>query len=360
MVGSPTKEWFEQRTFWQISRELAGGTFIDWSINYLLDIKNHTVASDIRFRNLSVPPTLSQTQPITIEPDLWQRYFLYNAATDTNAVKAAIPENPLLHNGLAHGHKKNHPTSIGDALWQSYFLYNNNPTEFNTLYMSIAANDENLDELINFFQANPTIPHVILEAESWTEPFFHLRKLQSIQTKNELASPELSSINFPFEVNLAQPTYLLREQIAIEYASRRKRIKYCYNQNQITDNLKLSFKMSLSDIFENLDCVLLELSKKYKILNFNPVKFEAWRAIYKHWQETNSDIQWFKHLPTVINSIINKQDQLTLVSDLTPLQEMLIESELMLAGWSIKNYNLDKFPSDLRSLELEPLLHSIN
>jgi len=357
MIRSPTKEWFEQQTFWQISRESAGGTFVDWSINYLLGIKEHTVASDLNLRKLAIPTTLSQTQPIQIETDLWQRYFLYNASTDAGAKKVAVPTTPILQNGSAHGHKKNHPICLGDAIWQSYFLYNNDPIEFNTFYMCIKANDDNLDELINFFQTNTSIPHVIFESESWVESFFHARKLQIAQ---DHAKNELTEIKYPFAIDLNQPTYLLREKIAIEYASKRRAIVHCYDQERIVDNLKSSFKMSATDIFENLDCALIELSKKYKILNFNADRFEAWKKIYQQWQELNSDIKWFKNLSNVVNGIINKQDQLLSDTVLTPLQEMIIESELMLAGWSIKNYNLNKFPTDLRSLELEPLIHCIN
>ena len=41
------KEWFEKQTFWQISLGFCGSTFVDWSINYLLDNQEHTAFTNM-------------------------------------------------------------------------------------------------------------------------------------------------------------------------------------------------------------------------------------------------------------------------------------------------------------------------
>ena len=184
------------------------------------------------------------------------------------------------------------------------------------------------------------------------------RFLQVEYNNKDFNNLKLSEIKFPFTTDLTQPEYVVREQLALSSASWHNRFhKRCDIQNLVAGNLSSSLTVSVSDIFENLDSVIVELSKKYKTLNFNFTKFDAWKEIYSQWQTNNPDIEWFKNLPTLVNSIINKEDQKSTIK--TPLEEMFVETELMIANWSIKNHNLNRFPTDLSSLELEPLIHTI-
>lgn len=337
MITLPPKEWFEKQTFWQVSLGYTGSTFVDWSINYLLNIKEHTVfSSDLAFSTV------------------------------------AIPQNPILDTGNAHSHQKNHPKTVSEMLWQSHCFYKNNPNEFNTFYSTfpnwylVPADDSHTkyqnivaDSMVQFFQTNPTIPHIVVDPEPWAPAFICWRYMQTQYNNKDFNNLNLTEIKFPFTIDPTHLNYNIREQLALSNAAWHNRFrKHCAIQNKIANTLDTSLKISITDIFENLDRVLIEISKKYKTLNFNSNKFKAWKEIYSQWQASNPDISWFKNLPIVINKIINKEDQITTIK--TPLEEMVIETELMLFGWSIKNYNLNKFPNDLRSLEIEPLIHSIS
>ena len=336
MITLPPKEWFEQQTFWQVSLGYTGSTFVDWSINYLLDVKEHTVfSSDLAFNT------------------------------------AAVPQNPIMDTGTAHMHKKNHPKTVSEMLWQSHCFYKNNPNEFNTFYSTLplwflVPEDEShykyqdvvANSIIDFFQTNPTVPHLIVDTEKWAPAFMCCRYMQTRYNNKDFNTLKLSEIKFPFSTDFDQPNYIVREQLALSNATWHNRFRRrCDIQNTISDALNTSLKISITDIFEKLDSVLIEISKKYKVINFNSSKFDVWKDIYQQWQASNPDVQWFKNLPTLINGIITKEDQVLTVN--TPLEEMIVETELMLAGWSIKNYDLNKFPSDLRSLKLEPLIHLI-
>lgn len=333
MIDLPPKEWFEKQTFWQLSLGFCGSTFVDWSINYLLDIQEHTA------------------------------FF-----SDIGCGPAIIPQNPILNTGSAHGHLKNHPYTIGDIIWQAQCVYSNNPDEFNTFFHTLPLwfltpdnakyEDAVTNSIVSFFQKNSTIPHLVINPEPWAPALLLWRFLQVEYNNKNFNNLTLSEIKFPFTTDLAQPEYVVREQLALSNAAWHNRFrKRCAMQNRVADNLSSSLTVSISDIFENLDSVLVELSKKYKTLNFNFTKFDAWKEIYSQWQTSNPDIEWFRNLPILVNGIINKEDQQSTIK--TPLEEMFVETELILANWSIKNYNLNRFPTDLRSLELEPLIHTI-
>ena len=336
MITVPPKEWFEKQTFWQVSLGYTGSTFVDWSINYLMDIGEHTVfSSDLAFSTV------------------------------------AVPQNPIMDTGTAHLHQKNHPNTIGEMLWQSQCFYKNNPNEFNTFYSTLPIwflvpqddshskyQDIVVDSVIDFFQTNSTIPHVVIDPEPWAPAFMCWRYMQTRHNNKDFNNLKLSEIKFPFVTDLDQPDYVVREQLALSNAAWHTRFRRrCAIQNKIATALDTSLKISIADIFENLDSVLIEISKKYQVINFNSNKFDAWREIYSQWQTSNPGIEWFKKLPVVVDGIINKTDQTSTVD--TPLEEMIVETELMLSGWSIKNYNLNKFPDNLKSLELEPIIHSI-
>jgi len=338
MITLPPKEWFEKQTFCQVSLGYTGGTFVDWSINYLMDISEHTVfASDLAFSTV------------------------------------AVPQNPILDTGTAHMHNKNHPHTVGEMLWQSHCFYKNNPKEFNTFFYStmpirLVAPERDAhstyqdivsNSIIDFFQTNSTIPHIVVDPEPWVPAFMCWRYMQTLHNNKNFNNLKLSEIKFPFSTDLNQPDYVVREHLALSNVPWHTKFrKRCAIQNTIADALNTSLKISITDIFDNLDAVLIEISKKYKVINFNANKFGAWREIYSQWQAINPGIEWFKNLPAVVNGIINKEDQVSTIN--TPLEEMIVETELMLSNWSIKNYNLNKFPDNLTMLEVEPLIHSVS
>ena len=116
--------------------------------------------------------------------------------------------------------------------------------------------------------------------------------------------------------------------------------------------------VSLGDIQDNLDQVLLELSSRYPVIAFDSNRLAAWKDIYDEWRRSDDPLKWFTQLPGLVDDIIaGKPD---LVYDCDEMQELLIESALMLKGYSIKSYGLSRLPKNLSLLELEPLIHNIN
>ena len=91
--------WLRTHSFQQLSAGQYGGTFVDWSINYLCNVDKHTVVE-------------------------------FNGYDDF-----PIPSNPIASTGSAHRHIRNHSGNPGEILWQWHFLNTHYPKNLHTFYL---------------------------------------------------------------------------------------------------------------------------------------------------------------------------------------------------------------------------------
>jgi hypothetical protein len=321
------------KTFWQISLGFTGGTFVDWSINYLMGIKKHTVIGN-NFVNHS-----------------------------------DIPDNPIDSKKFAHRHDKNHPQSPGEVLWSSVLLEKLRPNEFHTFYYvrpnSLIGNRDLWEPVLstvyqNFLQnmfADGTVPHFLFVPEPKCEWAYLIRYLRFKHDIKQYRDFEQSD-NVP-KHDPSQPAWLLRELRALNMIDIKHRIDVNFKEQlYIQQCLPNSMTVSFDDIQDNLDQVLLELSSRYPVVAFDLDRMAVWKDIYNEWRRPNDSLKWFNQLPDLVDDIIAGRPNL--VYDCDEMQELLIESALMLKGYSIKSHGLLKFPKNLSLLDLEPLIHKIN
>jgi hypothetical protein len=332
MLTQLDRSWLENNTFFQISSGMYFSTFIDWSINYLQGIESHVV--------------------VDIE----------------NYQIAKIPSNPVTGDGTAHRHLKNWSDNIGRTFWQYHFSKKFRPNDFHSFYLQPPPAWKYLKsdpvDIINFteylieysqavieiFKKNQTIPHIVVYPDFRPDSWEWLRRnkvtpeiFQSLESscKNETTTKEL-----------------IRELTALStihyYISQDQTVR-C--QHLIRQSLPNSLAFDLTSIMYDLENVLKQIQDRYTTIKFDNSKWDHWRTVYKIWQEHNVDeFEWGKSVPGAIDKIIKKQT--CIVGDLTDSQEVAIETELLIRGYSIKNADLKKFPNDLSRLTLEPSIHS--
>lgn len=326
-------DWMRTKTFWQISLGFNGGTFVDWSINYLMGIKKHVVVGNR-----------------TID------YF-------------DIPDSPIDNMQFAHKHITNHPQNPGKILWGSVCCQQTAPNDFHTFYyarpMALTRSREmyqpNINKVYQDFIANifsdDIIPHLLFVPEAnceWAYLLRYLRFKHNIKQYRDFEQAVDLSVG-----NLSQPAWESREVRAIAMAETKRKIDIGFTEQIcLQQRLPNSITVSFGDIQDNLDKVLAELSSRYPVMVFDTERMAAWRDIYHEWRIPNASLKWFNQLPGLVDDIVaGKSD---LVYDCDEIQELMIESALMLRGYSIKSYGLLRFPKNLSLLELEPLIHNIN
>jgi hypothetical protein len=335
MLSQIDKVWLEKNTFWQASAGMYFGTFIDWSINYLQGIESHVV----------------------LDVDGYQT--------------AKVPSSPICSNGTAHLHLKNHSGNFGEIVWQHHFLKKFYPNYFHSFYLSAPKPwknkklNSNID-VINFteylidysqtvieiFKTNQTIPHIVVYPDFDSLSWEWLRR--STVTDNiktlDLIAPEHNIKTVAKE--------LIREQMAlsnVHYYISQDQISQC--QHLIRQALPDSLSFDLTSIVYDLENVLKKIQTRYPTIKFDNSKWGHWQTVYKAWQEQNVHMfEWGKNVSGLIDKIIKKQS--CVVGNLTDFQEVAIETELLIKGYSIKNTNLKKFPTDLSLLELQNSIHN--
>lgn len=334
MINFPPPEWWKNKTFHQLSLGCAGGTFVDWSINFLLGKTTNNVV------------------------------HLHGCNF------AEIPQNPLIKfNGTAHQHPKNHPSNVGTIIWQGHMLHLMSPNAINTFYFCLTADlfgnkfcdhnylylEKNLDATSTFFLTHDYIPRMIVYPDfSTAAPYLHNRWLRIIR-----GIPDINGFhneNSPYQIKNNGEIWNLRELLSISIAKDHNKWRHiCDAQNELQNRLKNNMAVPLSSIFTNLDDVLKEAGERFEILQFNWEKFAAWLEIYQQWKNNNSEFTWFFNLDKLVNAIIKERN--IPVGKIDTLQECALEAELMLNGWSIKNYGLKRFPSQSTDIKIEPLIH---
>jgi hypothetical protein len=334
MINLPPIKWWEKHTFWQLGLSATGGTFLDWSINFLS----------------------GKSQNITIAEHQHQ--------------KSQIPENPIDRtNNNSHEHQRNHPANIGEIVWNASALYSIAPLDLHTFYFyhhSSSISDPayletSFRDVGDFFSRNSSIPHLTIYSDfKNAASFLYYRWLKSVKQVRTI--DDLIRLDQPLvETGILDLEFFnKRELMALDLIQKtRGRQQLLDHQNRLAHDLSMSgLSIPLSSVFLDLDRVLVEMPKKFNNLIFYREKFDAWLDIYKEWQSINSEIHWFLKLPNLINDIVDKNE-----NDISGMDEIMsccLESELMTHGWSVKNQGLIKYPDSAARIEIEPCLHDIN
>jgi len=332
--------WLRTHSFSQLSAGQYGGTFVDWSINYLCNVNKHVVVESQGF------------------------------------VEANVPADPITTSGSAHQHVKNHCGNPGEIFWQWHFLHTRYPKDLHTFYnympnpwagnfakdpVDIIQFTEYMDLysqfVIDLFSRHPEIPHVVVYPDFDTATWVWLRRYRTTRGIKTLDDFNQQNNLAPFFVDTTLPREDVREQAAlasVHYHLIEQKISQ--NQLKLKESLPNCYAVSITELFDNLESVLRKIQARNPSLNFDNRKWDTWRTIYSQWRQKNiADIDWCKNLNGVIDKIIN---QVSCPTDkLSDLQELAIETELMIKGYSIKNFGLKTFPDDLSQLQLEPLIH---
>ena len=335
--------WLQNHSFCQLTADQFGATFVDWSINYLCDIKQHTV----------IRPHGYWEQP--------------------------IPMSPLINTtGSAHVHEKNQSSNIGEIYWNLHLLYKGRANNFHTYCMylneknwfpSFQLNppdfqmfeeyqDSYINDMIQLFSNCPGIPHIVVYPDFDSDSWALVRRLKTVRKiKNFI---DFTKENWPDGpvIDFSAAIENIREQLVLELLP--QHISHAYlvkKQLQIKDLLPGSLAVSLTAVFTDLETVLKDIQIKYPALRFDNNQWSSWRKIYHEWRNLNApDIIWFSNLDHVVHKIICQTS--CEMHNLTDMQELAIEMELLLKGYSIKNFSLAKFPNDLSQLQLEPSQHA--
>lgn len=327
----PPVDWYRDHTFWQIGLAAAGGTFMDWSINYLLGIDQHTVIYD-------------HTHEI-----------------------AVVPKNPLQSGKTtAHAHIKNHPKDAGEMILQSWTLHRWEPNSTHTFYCynhTLNLDDSkylmaNFESSKNFFQTIMGSPQAIVHGDFDTASMFlHYRYLTARQGCHDLVKVSNHDPVLAEQLqDIVQP-WAKREMTALYFwQCSLVRQKLLDRQQYLTDQLSPhAVCVPLSYAFERLDSVLLEIKQRFNNLNWKEEKFASWHEIYRTWKKHNAQIDWFKKMPLWIDAIVNgKRLFLPAMDDIA---QCCLEAELMKSNWSIKNEGLVHLPRWTDEIGLEPLRH---
>jgi hypothetical protein len=332
--------WLHTHSFQQLSAGQYGGTFVDWSINYLCNVDKHAV----------------------VESNWYNEY--------------AVPVDPIATTGSAHEHDKNTSGNAGEIVWQWHFLNTHYPKNLHTFYLhtpnpwnckftksplDMVQSTEYLDHylqfVINFFSQNPDIPHIVVYPDFDTASWVWLRRYRTTFSINTFDDFGKQNILAPFTGDTTLPREDIREHLAlcsVPYHLIEQKISH--TQLKLKESLPNCHAVSITEIFNDLENVLRKIQARNPSLNFDNRKWKTWRTIYLQWRQKNiAELDWCKNLNSVVDKIIN---QVCCPTDkLSDLQELAIETELLIRGYSIKNFGLKSFPNDLSLLELEPLIH---
>ncbi len=329
----PKIEWWQKNTLWQLGLSGAGGTFVDWSINYIAG-KSHNVVID----------------------DCYQHRHQ----------KSIISDDPCdIDFQNAHKHIKNHPANIGNMIWPCWLLHKLYPEDLHTFYLchnGLSTRDpvyldKSFQIIQEFFIKNPNIPYFSIYTDFDSNLFLYYRYLRAQKKIKSLDA----LIKFESELTAYADleVWRQREFTALYLVGKKYRRQHLIDmQNKLSRDLSHhGMTVPLSDIFLNLDKVLLQLFKRFNHLPFNQEKFTAWRTIYKKWQQLNTEIHWFLSLPKYIDSIINGFSM-----HLPPINDMMqccLEAELMMRGWMIKNEGMVVLPNNTNQIEIEDCVHTL-
>ena len=331
MIRLPAKSWYQNNTIWQIGLAAAGGTFVDWTINYLLDISHRVVIFD------------------------------YNHQV------AEVPKNPCLKNN-AHKHCKNHPKDIGEMLWHSKLLHDIAPNQthsFYTYHHTQSLNDQlylknNFQAMAEFFSYIAPCPQIIVYDDfALADLFLVYRYLVSrlgLTNLDDVVNQDPSLAEHMKDVCLP---WIKRELLAIEFHRRRQHQRVLLDQQQnLTDCLaECVLPIGISQIFTDLDKLLPLMFSRFNTLPWRRDKVTHWLEIYRQWQVSNSQIEWFQQMPNWVEDIIAERE--VTLSAMDEIAQCCLEAELMRQGRSICNHGMIQLPTGPTVLRTEPLIHDL-
>lgn len=332
--------WLQTNSFQQLSAGQYGGTFVDWSINYLCNVDRHAVV-ELKWHN-----------------------------------EIDIPADPIAVTGSAHEHDKNTSGNAGHIVWQWHFLHTHYPKELHTFYLhtpnpwdckfvkspldmvqSTEYVDHYLQFAIDFFSQHSDIPHIVVYPDFDTASWVWLRRYRTTCSIKTFDDFDKQNIQAPFTVDTTLPKEDIREHLAlcsVPYHLIEQKISH--TQLKLKESLPNCHAVSITEIFNDLETVLRKIQARNPLLNFDDRKWKTWRTIYLQWRQKNiAELDWCKNLNGIVDKIINRVSCPT--NKLSDLQELAIETELLMRGYSIKNFGLKSFSSDLSLLELEPSIH---
>jgi len=332
MIKLPAQTWYQSNTFWQIGLAAAGGTFFDWTINYLLDNRTHVVVNEFAHQD------------------------------------CVLSDNPCrTHGDIAHDHFKNHPKNMGEILWQSTLLHSVAPCDMHTFYCYNHTNsvhdriylEHNLQLTKNFFQQTPVSPQVIIYGDFVTADLFllyrylrsrhRLRDIDSVIESEQLLIDKMQSIS---------EIYLKREILALEFTHRRQKHQNLLDlQSELVKQLTNSaMPIGISSVFLDLDKILPEIFARFKNLPWKIDKVSRWLDIYQQWQHNNSSITWFLDMPDWVDAVKHQKKICLPIMD--QIAQCCFEAELMKNQLSIKNHGLQELPGWTDEIEVENFIHN--
>lgn len=282
----------------------CGGTFLDWSIQYLSgQEKNLVVCLD----------------------------------AERNNVKCVLPQ-PVVTNPLtgatAHIYQKTHPNSqslsniieifsASDYLLNTFYYTENKPSsETHTTYNNIVKTYPT----IKFISYNFTLAHIDL--------IFCLQceKINGVEQK--LIGPLTGD----------QDHREILEKVGLAYPSR---IKMQTTNEQLVDSKNL-YLINFDDVWSRLDTIIFDIFN-FLELTINQTRYLQWINVYRIWLEKNKT-DFFNDLPKILDCIVSGKYINLSRYNMTFAKEVVLVSKLLY------NYNLAlKFieANDLRTNTLQ-------
>jgi len=286
----------------------CGGTFLDWSIQFLS----------------------GSTENLVVVPDRPNRGIFQQTHIQS------ISNNPL-KGATAHGYKKTHPNIdllpiVIDIFLTSKYL-------LNTFYYVDDATQINYNNIIKTY---PTVKFISYNfSQNHVDLIFYLQyeKIDNVvRSFNTLVGN--SSLNLS--------TGELREILSLFYPG-------CIKGQMLNETLEDAdnlYKIDFDSVWSNLDIVMFDIFE-FLGLSIDKSRYPEWINVYHKWLEKNKT-DFFYDLPEIVNCIVNNTSMNLEGYDITFAKEVVIASKLLY------NHNLAlKFDSvtDLTSNTLQ--WHSI-
>jgi hypothetical protein len=277
----------------------AGGTFLDWSINYLTSA------------------------------NLTKEYI--DSASQLIVLDFPIPHSPLNAND-AHRHKKTHPTGYNAFanIWEMYQQNKWTDDIFSVYSVDDMQDEFYLNNIINNF---PNIyKHILFKFEKKHIDIMFGLQYERVPTVKEKIRRDV----------VDDQKWVVREKLALYYP---KMIK-----EQLSTNIKVSTSLSnvhIIDFSVYIDNFFNALIHMLQILEINVIESRIvnWHKIYNQWLLMN-DIKFYANLDNIVSDIIHNNKHDMSIYNMTFGKEIIISKKLLF------EYNLSLMADGINQMPL--------
>jgi len=276
----------------------CGGTFLDWTINYLSGATAHwTMYCDLNRREPN-PAFHASHQP-------WIDF----------ARCTPVPDNPLLAQ-TAHRHAKTHPTRLTlPRVLQAFAQHNPDPVQTFYYFDNLDA-DNPITQHNKIIAQYPQVKFIPYTYTSHSVDIIFCMQLEKLPAMIDLYAEGLDT-----------DPWTRRELLSLSYPS--------MIAGQTTAETILphanSHSLNFDDFFYRLPDCMPQLFE-YLGLTIDPVRWPGWLAVYQQYQK-NNNTDFFQNLDYIVECIV-KNNKIDL-----SIYNMTFAKQVVLASKLLYNYN---------------------